>query len=365
MKKNSLIFCLIVTLIPMKSILFAANRSSEKSVQAVVLAAGHGSRLKTGISKMITPICGQPMVVYALKLMEKLGIPMTAVIGYQKESVKIAIESAEISHLNFAEQKQQLGTGHALLASKELWHADNILVINGDMPLLNDDIMQKIITQHLTSHAAITIATSYNVDPANTYGRIVNENGITKIVEKKHFTHAITDFPYVNVGIYLINRAFLEQYCTAIEQNNVTQEFYITDLVEIASKNNLHVATVTFPFDLMYGVNTFQELAHVEQIKRDELIHYWMAQGVRFIVPNTNHLDVNVKIGRGTVIGAGVQLLNGTTIGEFCTIHPYSILDGALIADKAVINPYSMMTKGLVNSFQNRKSPKPKAPILK
>lgn len=310
-------------------------------VQAIVLAAGHGSRLKTGITKMITPICGQPMVLYTLKLLEKLKLPTTVVIGYQKEVVKAAIEKGNIENIQFAEQTVQLGTGHALLASKPTWHAQTILVLNGDMPLIDELTMRTLIEEHKKNNAAISIATSYNIDPANTFGRIVRENEIVKIVEKKHFTHSITDFPHVNVGMYIIDRAFLEKYAGTVEKNNVTGEFYITDLVEIASRNNLPVITQEFPFDTFYGVNTFQELSQVEQIKHDEFVHYWMAQGVRFIMPNTNHLDYNVTIGRGTVVYPGVHLLNGTQIGEFCTIQSHAVLDNAKISDNTTVEPFT------------------------
>lgn len=332
-----------------KIVIMALTTSSiaSASVQAIVLAAGQGSRLKTGITKMITPICGQPMVLYTVKLLESMHMPITAVIGFQKELVQAALSKAAITDLMFAEQTEQLGTGHALLASKPTWNADTILVLNGDMPLINANTINTLLTEHAKNNAAITVATSYTIDPANTYGRIVHENGIVKIIEKKHFTYAVEDYPHVNVGVYVINRSFLEQYLDRIEQNNSTHEFYITDLVEIASRNKLNAVTVLLPFDQFYGVNTFQELATVEEIKRLELIHHWMAQGVRFICPKTNHLDYNVTIGRGTVIYPGVQLLNGTMIGEFCTLMPHAIVDHSHIESAVTIGAQSV----LVNEF--------------
>jgi bifunctional UDP-N-acetylglucosamine pyrophosphorylase/glucosamine-1-phosphate N-acetyltransferase len=318
--------------------------STIDSVQAIVLAAGQGSRLKTGITKMITPICGQPMVVYTLRLLESLHMPITAVIGFQKNLVQAAIEKAQIKNLVFAEQTEQLGTGHALLAARKTWNADTILVLNGDMPLIDAHTINTLLHEHAKNNAAITVATSYNIDPANTYGRIVHENGIVKIIEKKHFTYAITDYPQVNVGVYVINRSFLEQHMQEVEQNTVTREFYITDLVEIASRHKLNVTTVSLAFDQFYGVNTFQELATVEEIKRASLIHHWMGQGVRFIAPGTVHLDHNVVIGRGTVIYPGVQLLNGTIVGEFCTLMPYVVLDRAHIEDSVTLATHSIIT---------------------
>lgn len=316
---------------------------SDESLEAVILAAGEGSRLKTGITKMITTICGQAMVIYTLRLMNSLGMPITVVIGFQKEAVKRAIDAANIPNIQFAEQHQQLGTGHALLASKNSWVAQNIVVINGDMPLVTPDIINQLCQEHFKNNAAISISTSYNIDPANAFGRIVQEGSHIKIVEKKHFTGDIKDHPYVNAGIYVINRQFLDTFLATVQQNEKTKEFYITDLIEIASNNNLPVVTVPFPFELLNGVNTFGELALVEQIKRDELINHWMTNGVRFIAPHTVHIDLDVTIGRGTVISAGVQLLNGTKIGQFCTIHPHAVLDNATIENNVTIGTHSFI----------------------
>lgn len=321
---------------------------TNSSVQAVVLAAGQGSRLKTGITKMITPICGQPMVLYPIKILESLHMPITAIIGYQKELVKNAIEQANIPQLTFAEQTEQLGTGHALLASKNTWHADTILVLNGDMPLITAQTITTLLAYHAQHNAVITVATSYNIDPTNTYGRIVQEHGVIKIIEKKHFTYAIEDYPYVNLGVYAIDRSFLEQYVNHIQQNKSTSEFYLTDLVEIACRNNLTVATISLPFDQFYGVNTFQELATAEEIKRTEFIHHWMAHGVRFIAPKTVHLDYNVTIGRGTIIYPGVQLLQETHIGEFCTVMPHVVIHHSHIQQGTTIGAQSVLCDAFI-----------------
>jgi bifunctional UDP-N-acetylglucosamine pyrophosphorylase/glucosamine-1-phosphate N-acetyltransferase len=291
------------------------------------------------------------MVRYTIALMQKLTIPTTVVIGYQKELVQQALETTP--NLLFAEQLEQLGTGHALLCSKDTWHADNILVMNGDMPLITPDIIEKLWQEHQKNNAAISIVTSYNVDPANSFGRIVQQGTLIKIVEKKHFTYSINDYPYVNAGIYLINRSFLEKFLSSVKQNEKTHEFYITDLVEIASENSLPVVTLPFPFELLNGVNTFEELATVEQIKRNELIHYWMANGVRFIAPYTVHLDMSVSIGRGSVIHSGVQLFNTTKIGEFCTIQPHVILNNVTIENGVSVGAHSLLENTLVETQCN------------
>ncbi len=158
------------------------------TIQVIILAAGMGSRFKVDTSKMLMPICGQPMVLYPPQLFNKLQIPITIIVGFQKEHVKSAITAANIPNITFVEQPKPLGTGHALLCSQSTWQADNILVMNGDMPLVTNEIIKKLCKQHLEQNAAISLITAYNADPSSTYGRIVLKDGITKIVEANILT---------------------------------------------------------------------------------------------------------------------------------------------------------------------------------
>ncbi|MFH1831189.1 MAG: NTP transferase domain-containing protein [bacterium] len=118
-------------------------------MQSVILAAGQGTRFKTDTSKLIIPICGQPMVLYVTKLIEQLSIPMTVIVGYQKELVCAAIEKAGTKDVTFVEQKELLGTGHALFVSKDTWNAENILVVNGDGPLITAEIIKALYDAHI------------------------------------------------------------------------------------------------------------------------------------------------------------------------------------------------------------------------
>jgi UDP-N-acetylglucosamine diphosphorylase/glucosamine-1-phosphate N-acetyltransferase len=332
------LFCWLIPHCP------ATTLTTPQALQGVILAAGKGSRFNIGTTKLTIPICGQPMVLYAVKLMDQLSIPCTTVVGYQKELVRAVIEQAGINNITFVEQKEQSGTAWALLTSKETWHAENILVLNGDDPLVTAAIISALYNAHIKNEATVSFVTSYNIDPTSSNGRIVRNDNHIKIVEKKHFTGNVTNSPEINNGIYLFKRSFLEQYIETVKAtcSGTKQEHYITDLVEIASNNQLRVITVPAPTEL-FGANNFEELAHVEQIKRDEIIHALMAQGVRFTMPLAVHIDHNVTIGRGTAIEGDAQLLNGTTIGEFCTIKPFVVLDHAILEDNVTIGSHCVI----------------------
>lgn len=325
-----------------------------ENLQAVILAAGKSSRFNTDYSKLTAPICGVPMIIHSLAPLAALDVPITVVVGHRKEEIQKTITDAGIKNVFFAEQKQQLGTGHALMASKDTWQADNIVVINGDMPLVTVDIIHALYQEHIKVHAAISIVTTHCLDPEIAYGRIVKHDGTIEVIEAKHFTYKMEDYPYVNAGIYIISRAFLENYMHELTQNEVSHEFYITDLVKIASDHGLPVATSVAPFNRIYGVNTLKQLADVEEIKSMELIEYWMKRGVRFIKPHTIHIDCDVTIGKNTIIYPGAQLYHGTKVGKDCIIGPHAVLDHQTIEDNSMVSP--SLIKFSIAQYMNRRA---------
>lgn len=318
--------------------------SEQNTVQAIVLAAGKSSRFGTDYTKMCAPICGKPMLLHVIAPLIELAMPITIVVGHKKEVVIDMVTKENIPQVTFAKQTERLGTGHALLCTKPFWDANHILILNGDMPLVTSKIIEQLLQKHIDTNSAASIVTSYCIDPTIAYGRIVlTENGF-EIIETKHFTQDIKDYPYVNAGIYIFKRSFLEDFIHKVQQNSVTGEFYITDLLKIACDNEYTIATTIAPFKDIHGVNTLKQLAYIENIKRNELLHTFMEKGVRFILPETTLIDYNVAIGKNSIIHSGVQLRNGTIIGKNCTIEPYCILDGVIIADNTRIQPYTHAT---------------------
>lgn len=145
-------------------------------------------------------------------------------------------------------------------------------------------------------------------------------------------------------------RSFLEESCIKIQENKKSHEFYITDLIKIASDNNNIITTVSAPFDMVRGINTLHELWAAEQIKRSEIIKDWMEKGVRFSVAQNVHIDLDVVIGAGSYIGCGVHLLAGTKIGKNCKIHEFSSLSNVEVGDNTDIYPFCMLNDSTVGS---------------
>jgi bifunctional UDP-N-acetylglucosamine pyrophosphorylase/glucosamine-1-phosphate N-acetyltransferase len=242
------------------TLLIMNHAQATDNVEAVILAAGVSSRFGKPYSKMLAEINKTPMIVLSLKPLQELDLAKIVIVGHQREQVKKAILDAGITKVQFAPQDKQLGTGHAVMCAQPFWTKDNILITYGDMPLLKAELIEKLYQEHKKNNADITFIVAENVDPACAYGRIITDrNGTIFIVEKKHFTHAIEDFPLVNAGIYLVKREVLEECLKEIKENSVTHELYLTDIVEIAAQKNLRVATFEVPFNAVRGVNTQEE----------------------------------------------------------------------------------------------------------
>lgn len=312
-------------------------------LQAIVLAAGKSSRFNTIKSKLAHTICGLEMIAYPVKLLSALTENITLVVGHQQEVIKDIM--AQHVSVNYVEQKEQAGTGHALLCTQELWNKDYILVINGDMPLVTLDVLQNLLNAHMASKAVMSFVTAHNIDPQSSYGRVVKEKDKVRIIEAKNLpiTSNFEEYCCINAGIYLFNRSFLETSLVTINKDILTKEIYLTDLAASAGLQNLHVETVSAPFDTIRGINTLKELWTVEHIKRSELINYHMERGVRFVSAQHVHLDYNVHIEADTTIGAGAILRGNTSIGKNSTIDAFCVLDNTRVGDNVTVYSHSVL----------------------
>jgi len=330
-----------------------ASNTSGLALQAVILAAGTSSRFKTGRTKLVEKICGREMVLYPTGVLADLAIPMIMVVGFQRDVVEETVHEDFGKAVTFVHQEEQLGTGHAIQCTQSAWTAENILILNGDMPLITKDIIEKLAKKHTEADATITFATAHHCDPEALYGRVIQADDNIQIVEAKDFEGDLSEHCCVNAGIYIIKRSFLDEYINQLGQSTATKEWYITDLVQLASKNKLKVQTVPVPFDRIRGVNDFKELWAAEQIKKSEIIQYWMSNGVRFSIAHNVQIDWNVTIGAGSFIGSGVQLLRNTTVGKDCVVGAFSFLRNVTIGERTKVHAHSVVSKAEIGNDCN------------
>lgn len=319
------------------------------STQAVILAGGKSTRFNTGRTKLAEKICGQELILYATKLFESLSLATTVVVGYQDELIR-SIITKHHQTVQFAKQVAQLGSWDALACSHDLWNHENILIMNGDMPLVTKDIITQLITTHHEQNADVSFVIAHYNEPSSSYGRIVTKDGIVSIVEAKEFTQDPHEYCCINAGIYLVKKEFLLSQMNAITRNELSNEFYLTDLIKNASLSGKKVVTVTAPFDRIRGINTLEELWACEQIKRSELIKYWMNNGVRFSGAQNSHIDVSVTIGAGTVIECGVHLRGTTTIGCAAYIGEFSSIENSILQDTVTVYSHSVIKESFLES---------------
>ena len=252
---NIKIICIALTLIAHN----AFTTAHMNDVQAVILAAGKSKRFKSSTSKVLAPLQYKPLIIHALQPLQDLHIPIILVVGHQRELIQEAVANANIEDVQYAIQEEQLGTGHAVLCAQSCWSKDHILITYGDMPLINADIIADLHRTHIDQNADLTLIVAVNTEPSCSYGRIVQDKGGIRIIEKKHFIMDINDYPLVNAGIYLVKREVLEMCLAEITPNEVTHEYYFTDILEIANKKKLRIATLEVPFNAVRGINTQEE----------------------------------------------------------------------------------------------------------
>jgi len=322
---------------------------NKHNTRAIVLAAGRSTRFKTKKSKLLFDICGQPMLLYPLKALEALSIPISLVLGYQADQVKDAIAESGIANISYVIQDEQCGTGHAVSCTQETWDNEDILILYGDQPLLTQELLDNLITEHQEKKSTVTFLKSYMLDPGM-YGRVLEEDGHFEIIEAKDCSPDQLHINQVNAGVYVIKKDFLTQYLPKLEKSGVTGEVYLPGLIKMACDLDLIVHAISVPYDNIRGVNTLQDLWGVEQIRRSEYIKHWMSNGVRFELAQNIHIDKDVIIGSGTYIGSGVHLFGKTSIGENCQIDVFSVIENSTIADDTRIHSHSVIQDSIIGS---------------
>ncbi|HNY72923.1 MAG TPA: NTP transferase domain-containing protein [Syntrophales bacterium] len=240
----------------------------DKSIGAVILAAGKGTRMHSDLAKVLHTIDGRPMLAYSVDLARAVGAErIVAVIGHQAQQVR---EFCAAPGLLFVEQRPQLGTGHAVLQARKAFagFAGRVLVLCGDVPLLRTNTIAALIDHHDATGAAVTVMTVVLSDPGN-YGRVVKDaNGeVMKIVEARDATEAEKEIHEINTGIYCADSGFLFSAVTRIGNCNAQREYYLTDIMEIARRDGVRTqAYVAADAVEVMGINTPEELACARRI---------------------------------------------------------------------------------------------------
>lgn len=317
-----------------------------ESLATVVLAAGKGTRMKSGLIKVLHPVAGVPMIAWPVAAAREAGSgTIVLVIGHQATAVQGAFRGA--ADIRCAMQEEQLGTGHAVGSALEAlsgFHG-TVLILCGDTPLLRSETLKNMLTFHQVNQAAVTVLTALMDEPYG-YGRVVRDASgrVTRIVEQKDADPEEQEIREINSGIYCMDSDFLFANINGIGNDNAQGEYYLTDLLAIAVRKGLTcLALQAADADEIMGINDRVQLAEAARILRRRINRDHMLNGVTIIDPDNTYIDHGVTIGADTIIHPGCQVSGGTIIGSGCEIEQAVSIYGCRIGDDCHIKAASVL----------------------
>lgn len=317
-------------------------------VLPIILAAGKGIRMASSMPKVLHKLLGRPILSYVIDAVRGLGLKrICVVVGYRAEEVMKVFEQPEII---FIEQREQLGTGHALMCCKEILSdiKGDILVLNGDTPLITQNTLKRLIDIHKNEGSLITLVISKVKQPGE-YGLIIRDKeGRIKGIEEVTERNKTKQSKEINAGIYCFKKDFLEKNIPLIPKNEKKGEYYLTDLIKIASEKGEKIAEIEAPFEEVIGINNRLDLAIATDILRKNILKGLMLQGTTIIDPNSTYVESGIKIGRDSILFPGVYLSGKTTIGENTILEHGVVIRDSEIGNNVVIKAYSVITESIV-----------------
>lgn len=301
------------------------------NIQAIILAAGKGTRMKSDMPKCAYPFFNRPMIRYIINSCNNANIKdICVIVGHKKEAIKDILKDS----VSYAYQEEQLGTAHAVLKAKSFFKDKEgvTIILPGDMPLIKSKMISDLIEYHINNNNDLTVVTTTVNNPTG-YGRIVKENNkIIEIVEEKDASDTIKKIKEINTSLYCVNTNLLESALLKVDNNNLKKEYYLTDIVKILA-NEKKVDTFQTDYDYrLIGINDLYTLSYLEKLYQQEINKNHLLNGVHLINPDSILIDDEVKIGSNVTIDANSIIRGKTYIKDNTYIKPYSlIIDGEKI----------------------------------
>jgi UDP-N-acetylglucosamine/UDP-N-acetylgalactosamine diphosphorylase len=328
----------------------------------VVLAAGEGKRMRSRTPKVLHPLCGRALITYALRLARTLSDRVVLVVGPGADGVRaLAADEVEI-----VEQRERLGTGHAVLQARAACPATGLLlVLAADMPLLRLETLERLVAHQRATGAAATVLTAVVERPFG-YGRVLRLGGrVNRIVEERDATDDQKRVSEINTSVYCFDARRLWPALAEVRPDNDQGELYLTDVVGLLAGAGARVEAVSVGDpDEALGVNDRRQLAELAAIQRRRILDRLMLEGVTVVDPRVTYVDDDVEVGEDTVLYPGTHLQGRVRIGERCTILPGSrirdstledevtVLDGAVVLDSHVARGETVPAKARLERAQ-------------
>ena len=308
------------------------------ALSGVILAAGQGTRMKSDLQKVLHPLLGRPMVTYAVETMRSLtGTAPVLVVGCGVDAVQETLGEDAV----FVEQTEQRGTGHAVLQARDVLQgqSDLVLVIYADMPLLTAETLKRLVERQQGNAGPLTMLTLVTDNPRG-FGRIVRDKagGVLKIVEEAVATQEELAIRELNAGVYCFDAEWLWSHVDQIPLSLPKEEYYLTDMVEMAVGDGRRVEAVKTEDNAeVLGINTRVHLAEATRALRRRVNERWMLAGVTIVDPDTTTIELDVTIGQDTTIWPNTLLRGQTAVGTHCAIGPNTIIEDCQIGDRCKV----------------------------
>ena len=336
------------------------------ALSVVILAAGKGSRMKSTLPKVLHPLGGKPLLAHVITCAKQLNPDNIIVVhGHGGDQVRQAMESLELADgLQWVEQAEQLGTGHAVAQATPLINDDHtVLVLYGDVPLIRYDTLRTLLANVGPQSLALLTVT---LDDPTGYGRIVrgDDKCVHAIVEQKDASDDQLAITEVNTGILAVTAEHLQRWLPLLKSNNAQGEYYLTDIIGLAANEKLTIAA-SQPADTVEteGINDRVQLARIERCYQRQQAEVLMLDGVTLADPDRIDVRGTVRCGRdvtidinvvlegdvviedGVTIGANTIIID-SVVGKGTIIKPNCLLEGTETSDFAEIGPFARLRPG-------------------
>ncbi|MCY4321058.1 MAG: bifunctional UDP-N-acetylglucosamine diphosphorylase/glucosamine-1-phosphate N-acetyltransferase GlmU [Bdellovibrionaceae bacterium] len=325
-------------------------------LNVIILAAGHGQRMVSQLPKVLHPVAGQPMLARILRAVSDIYPKQIRVVVGPVGSIVSAV-AGKFKTLCFQQKETNWGTAQAVLTAKPEEIKGDVLIINGDHPLIQSYNLSQFIRNYHKISADCAVASFKNPHP-NEYGHLIFEGEqLTDIAEAYEVDKRKSKNDYINAGIYIIKAELLQKHLKEVKKN-VKEEYNLTDLISILHKKNYKVRAIEVPWHVAFGVNNQKELAFASSVAFENNCHKHLDNGVVIMDIKNTYIEDDVIIGKGSLLYPGVYLKGKTKIGSFCAIESNayifdsliknyvnikagSYLEGAVVGEKSIIGPYA------------------------
>jgi bifunctional UDP-N-acetylglucosamine pyrophosphorylase/glucosamine-1-phosphate N-acetyltransferase len=309
---------------------------------ALILAAGKGTRMKSALPKVLHRIAGDPLILHVVATVERLGCERAiAIVGHGADEVRAFLPE----WVQTAEQREQLGTAHAILQAQD-WlkgFEGDVLILSGDVPLLSLETIAAMQGRHRAEGAALTVLTFAPEDPAR-YGRVVRDASgrIARIVEYKDASETERAIREVNAGVYLANWPLLHQALLGVGNDNAQGEYYLPDAVTaLLAAGHPVAAHCTDDATEVAGVNTRLELVSLAALYRERIARRWLEAGATIEDPATTWIGPRVTLDEDTIVEPGCLLYGRTRVGRHSRIGAHSqLIDAEIGSDVTILSSY-------------------------